>query len=196
MENPIPKFMKDSSEKDGKCEIVADYVISWCLRRAQDDCANEKPILFGKCKFLLAKILDLTEKLNDIKFSRVETWKQESQIDIWVEVDAIIDGIKKFYAILIEDKYYTPIHDSKDEDGEYRNQLLVYRKKFDKYYSNRNNIDKKYVLISVSGDPEHNDRLYKKDCQKYGFKLFDYEDLKLNDNPSESDIYNEFWLNW
>ncbi len=196
MENEQPKFMKDSSDKDGKCEIIADYVISWCLRRAQDDYAKDKPILFEKCRFILAKLLDLTDELNNVKFTRVETWKQESQIDIWVEVDAVVNDKKRIFAILIEDKYHTALHDTKDEDGIYRNQLLVYRKKFDKYYSNKKDIYKKYVLLSLSGDPEHNDRLYKKDCQEYGFKLFDYEDLRLDEKPSESDIYNEFWLNW
>lgn len=34
----MPKLMNDSSDKDGHAETIMDYVISWCLRRAQSIC--------------------------------------------------------------------------------------------------------------------------------------------------------------
>ena len=37
----LPKFMVDSSDKDGKAEIVMDYVMSWCLRRADEICESD-----------------------------------------------------------------------------------------------------------------------------------------------------------
>ena len=44
MNTEMPKLMIDDSENDGKAEIVMDYVLSWCLRRASVICANEKPV--------------------------------------------------------------------------------------------------------------------------------------------------------
>ena len=42
MNEKLPKLMVDSSEKDGKAEIVMDYVLSWCLRRADEICQRDK----------------------------------------------------------------------------------------------------------------------------------------------------------
>lgn len=36
------RFMVDSTEgKDGHCETIMDYVVSWTLRRAQNECSSE-----------------------------------------------------------------------------------------------------------------------------------------------------------
>ena len=50
----LPKLMVDSSEKDGKAEIIMDYVLSWCLRRADEICQKDnKPILYEYCRYML-----------------------------------------------------------------------------------------------------------------------------------------------
>ena len=73
----MPKLMNDSSDKDGHAETIMDYVISWCLRRAQSICKKEKPILYSKCRYMLSKLLNLdTLDLKNIEFTRVEVWKQ------------------------------------------------------------------------------------------------------------------------
>lgn len=145
----MPKLMNDSSDKDGHAETVMDYVISWCLRRAQSICKTEKPILYSKCRFMLSKLLDL-DILNfeSVEFKRVEVWKQWEKIDLFVEVDALINNIEKRYAILIEDKFYSKLHYTKDIDGKYRNQLEVYKKKFENYYKEQNEVrELKYALF-------------------------------------------------
>lgn len=36
------RFMVDSTEgKDGHCETIMDYVVSWTLRRAQSECKED-----------------------------------------------------------------------------------------------------------------------------------------------------------
>ena len=35
IELELPRLMRDSSDTDGKAEIVMDYVLSWCLRYAE-----------------------------------------------------------------------------------------------------------------------------------------------------------------
>ena len=50
----LPKLMEDDTEKDGRPELVMDYIISWTLRRADFKCSIEKPILYGYCREILA----------------------------------------------------------------------------------------------------------------------------------------------
>ena len=47
----LPRLMRDSSETDGKAEIVMDYVLSWTLRRAAKECdIDNKPLLRHYCR--------------------------------------------------------------------------------------------------------------------------------------------------
>ena len=109
MKNEYPKLMVDSkNDKDGKAETMLDYVLSWCLRRAESSCKSDnKPILYGKCCYMLGKLLDLKEDLDEIEFTSVKTWKQWKYIDLCVEVEVLNNGKTKKHAILIENKYYT-----------------------------------------------------------------------------------------
>ena len=131
----MPRLMVDSSENDGKAEIVMDYVLSWCLRRADVICQNDnKPILYRYCRNMLALLCD--KDLNDsIIFRGVRVWKEDQHIDLWVELIIENNGVADKHAILIENKYYSSLHDSKDSDGCYRNQLQVYKNRFDAHYN-------------------------------------------------------------
>ncbi len=194
----LPKLMVDSTESDGKAEIVMDYIISWCLRRADVICSNEKPILYNYCRILLATILEI--ELNDsIKFQEVKVWKQESYIDIWVELQVNRDGVLEKHAILIEDKYYTGLHLSRDTDGEYRNQLEVYKKKFDNFYAQQTDeFHKHYALITCISRTDPNFAMYDT-AASFGFKTYTIYDLLGKEREykeSESDIFNEFWFRW
>ena len=194
----LPKLMVDSTESDGKAEIVMDYIISWCLRRADVICSNEKPILYNYCRILLATILEI--ELNDsIKFQEVKVWKQECNIDIWVELQVNRDGVLEKHAILIEDKYYTGLHLSRDTDGEYRNQLEVYKKKFDNFYAQQTDeFHKHYALITCISRTDPNFAMYDT-AASFEFKTYTIYDLLGKEREykeSESDIFNEFWFRW
>lgn len=193
----LPKLMIDESELDGSAETVMDYVISWTLRRADVICADDKPKLYGYCRKILAAILSID--LNDnITFEDVKVWKQDQRIDLWVELVVNIDNRKQQHAILIENKYYSLLHNTRDTDGEYRNQLIVYKNKFDEHYRKQTNQwYKHYVLITCI---DKNDSIFVKakhnEAENYGFKVFSYKELRNIVEKCESDIFNEFWMNW
>ena len=193
----LPKLMIDDSENDGHAETVMDYVISWCLRCAMRHFADVRPILHGHCNSILCRLLGINNP-ESVSIIDVKVWKQESKIDLWVEISLLRNDVKESHALLIENKYYSPLRDNvKDEDGEYRNQLIVYKKKFDKYYDSQTVFwDRHYSLITCieRDDPEF---FQYNICKKIGFELFSFYELRGNcTTPTESDIYNEFWLRW
>jgi hypothetical protein len=195
--NPLmPQFMRDSSQNDGHAEPVMDYVISWCLRRADVICKDEKPILYRHCRFMLGKLLSI-ENTDDVIFSNVKVWKQWENIDLRVEVDVEQKGKMAKHTLLIENKYYTGLHDTTDIDGKKRNQLEVYKKKFDAHYADKSNEDWKlhYALITCI---ERNDSKFEqyRIAEKFGFNLFSFYELLENDIQTESDLFNEFWYRW
>ena len=200
----MPQFMRDSSSNDGHAEPVMDYVISWCLRRADVICKDEKPILYSHCRYMLAMLLGLPDYSN-LLFRDVKVWKQDQDIDLWVELKVEKDGLLAKHAILIENKYLTGLHDTTDVDGVKRNQLVVYKNKFDAHYDIQK--DKKgedwtkhYALITClerESEPfiRHFGNLTKVDT-KPAFNVFSFYELLENDTQTESDLFNEFWYRW
>ena len=196
MKQLMPQFMRDSSSNDGHAEPVMDYVISWCLRRADVICKDEKPILYSHCRFMLGKLLSIGNT-DDVLFTDVKVWKQKQDIDLWVELTVACQGEMSKYALLIENKYYTGLHDTNDIDGKRRNQLEVYKKKFDAHYADKSNEDWKlhYALITcIEGDSGKFEQY--SIAKDFGFNLFSFYELLENDTQTESDLFNEFWYRW
>ena len=200
MKQLMPQFMRDNSSNDGHAEPVMDYVISWCLRRADVICKDEKPILYSHCRFMLGKLLD-ENNIDDVIFSNVKVWKQWEKIDLRVEVDVEQRGKITKYALLIENKYYTGLHDTTGVDGVKRNQLVVYKNTFDAHYNSQSETwQKHYALITClerNSTPfiRHFGNLTEVDT-KPTFKLFSFYELLENDTQTESDLFNEFWYRW
>ena len=179
------RFMADSTEgKDGAKEVIMDYVISWTLRRAQNSCAYDKPVLYRYSRKLLGFLLGI--KLEDSDVVKVETKKQMERIDLWVEVS--VNGVE--YDILIEDKYYSGLHD---------NQLERYREFFDGWLlENRPKSKPLYWLLTCH---ERGLTDIYDSAEKYGFCVGFWDDMISamgceddDAQDSESDIFNEFWL--
>ena len=200
MKQLMPQFMRDNSQNDGHAEPVMDYVISWCLRRADVICKDEKPILYSHCRFMLGKLLSIGNT-DDVIFSNVKVWKQWKYIDLRVEVDVEQRGEITKYALLIENKYYTGLHDTTDVDGVIRNQLVVYKNRFDAHYDIQK--DKKgedwtkhYALITCL--ERENDSKFEqyRIAEEFDFNLFSFYELLENDIQTESDLFNEFWYRW
>ena len=194
----LPKLMVDSTETDGQAEIVMDYVISWCLRRADVICSGEKTILYNYCRTILATLLGI--EVNDsVQFEDVQVWKQENRIDLWVELQVNRCGALEKHAILIEDKFFSGLHLTKDSDGEYRNQLEVYKKRFDNHYESQGDCwHKHYALISAIDRADPNFLMYEI-ATSFGFDIYSFYELlgeERDYEESESDIFNEFWLRW
>jgi hypothetical protein len=195
MKQLMPQFMRDNSQNDGHAEPVMDYVISWCLRRADVICKDEKPILYSHCRYMLAMLLGLPDYSN-LLFRDVKVWKQDQKIDLRVEVDVEQMGKITKYALLIENKYYTGLHDTTDIDGKRRNQLEVYKKNFDAHYNSQSETwQKHYALITCI---ERNDSKFEqyRIAEEFDFNLFSFYELLENDIQTESDLFNEFWYRW
>ena len=183
------RFMSDSTEgKDGAKETIMDYVISWMLRRAQNKCSSEKPVLYDYCRKFLGRLIEkeITPSDNVV----VETWKQYERIDLWVYVKV---GDEE-HDILIEDKYYSRIHDN--QPGRYKSIFDEWRK------GNRPKSHPHYWILSCFDNKESTD-IYNAAAKDSGFKILFWDDMLesmgiKNENPlaSESDIFNEFWLEW
>ena len=197
IEEVIPRLMTDSSTKDGKAETMMDYIISWTLRSAEDKYKETRPILNKNAKKILLYLIGY-QKESDIEIIEVQTWKQSSQIDLWGEIRLKRNGQEELHAILIESKYYTGLHNATDIDGEKRNQLIVYKKKFDNYYNAQNeNWIRHYNLITCI-EREEPDKFTRYEIAKeFGFDIFTfYEIVNIGLEETESDIFNEFWLCW
>jgi histidinol phosphatase-like enzyme len=191
----LPLLMVDSKEKDGKAETMLDYVLSWCLRWAESKYLHIKPTLTQYCRYMLGLLID--ENIDDsVNVKSVKVWKQWERMDLTVEVVLEKNGIESNYAILIENKYYSRIHSD---------QLSTYKNKFDEYYANTN-WNKRYGFICCFDTREEMLDVYGEELKKnpdyVAFSFYEMLDPKYKNEQtgeyleSESDIFNEFWLNW
>lgn len=184
----MPKLMEDDSEKDGRPELVMDYIVSWTLRRADVKCSIEKPILYRYCREILAKLLGIVLDDNTL-FEHVKVWKQEQGIDLWIELQVNRKETCQQHAILIEDKFYSQLRP---------NQLENYKKCFEAYYAAQPAPwHRHYVLITcIERDDSKFEKFYGT-APLLGYTTFSFcEIFGKNHEECESDIFNEFWLRW
>ena len=184
----MPKLMEDDSEKDGRPELVMDYIISWTLRRADVRCEIEKPILYGYCREIMAKLLDIYLDDNTL-FEQVKVWKQDQDIDLWIELQVNRNGVRECHAILIEDKFYSQLRP---------NQLENYKERFEAHYAvQADEWHRHYVLITCIERTDSKFEEYYGKASALGFIKYSIgEVFSRNRNECESDIFNEFWLRW
>lgn len=194
----LPKLMIDSSEKDGKAEIVMDYVLSWCLRRADEICQiDNKPILYEYCRYMLGKLCEIDVN-ESVVFKDVKVWKEDQNIDLWVELIVETDGKSQKHAILIENKYYTGLHPARDNEGQYRNQLEVYKEKFIEHYSKKDDDWKLHYNLVTCVERESPAFAMYDIAKEFKYQVYSIYDLLVSTDPqpTESDIFNEFWIRW
>lgn len=184
----LPKLMEDNSEKDGCPELVMDYIISWTLRRADVKCSVEKPILYGYCREILAKLLGISLDDNTL-FEQVRVWKQDHKIDLWIELQINRNGAIEQHAILIEDKFYSKLRP---------NQLENYKKRFESHYAAQTDEwYRHYVLVTCIARNDKKFEEYYGKAPSLGFMLYNLNEIfGSNHKACESDIFNEFWLRW
>lgn len=175
-------FMNDDSNSDNK-EVVIDYFLSWTLR-----CAAHKnikhPLVVKYAKDILSILLGYGIKSED-EIINVRTWKQHHKIDLWVEIETNNDK----YALLIETKAYSPLHD---------NQLERYKSIFKNYYSETNT--KLHYAVVVLHDTVPLPII--EECKKSDYTPFSLETIftKLNSinngdlKLTGSDMFDEFWF--
>ena len=197
-----PLFMVDETESDGSAEPIIDYVLSWCIRRADERCSKEKPILYNQCRQILGTLLEISVTDN-VVFHNVKVWKQWMRIDLSVELDVEIDGKVTKHAILIENKYYAGLREIINSNRERKNQLEAYKEIFEAHYkleeSKGRNWEKHYALVTCIKNEDPKFAIYNV-ADNFGFKKYYIKELlgeKNADKPlSESDLFNEFWYRW
>lgn len=194
-------LMCDSTEGDGKAEIVMDYVMSWSLRHATDEYIKSQPILSEYCRYMLGVLLDITIG-NDTQVESVKVWKEWQNIDLCVEAIIKQGETTTHYALLIENKYYSKLHD---------NQLQRYQAVFNAYYEKKNDEIKEdenkwkllHKLVSCFDIQDQLEKLYTegmKDTEFTGLTFYKllcpekWRDEEKKYEDSESEIFNEFWL--
>ena len=187
-----PFLMCDDSEKDGHAETMMDYVLSWSLRCTKYPFIKDnKPLLYHYCKYMLCTLIDRLQDMSNITIDDVRVWKQEQYIDLWVEVDLHIDNREEHHAILIEDKYYTGVHDD---------QLARYIQIFEELYNDKEKYPRRnlhYVLITCLYSDNIHYAPLAQTAKENGFKiyqLYDIVDNSLGYKETESDIFNELFL--
>lgn len=185
--------MLDNSDKNGHAETMIDYVVSWCLRCSCHLYTKEcQPILYHYCKYMLCKLLGKVHEMDNLTIDDVHVWKQEQYIDLWVEVVLLVDKKKEKHAILIENKYFTGVHDD---------QLKRYKSTFIDYYGNRSDEFPKdnlhYVLITCIYDVDSHYEALATAAKAADFgiyHLYELLDDSLCNKASESDIFNELFI--
>ena len=197
MDNSL--LMCDSTEGDGKAEIVMDYIMSWSLRHAEDQYkTKELSVLSNYCRYMLGVLLDIQIGENT-HVESVKVWKEWQYMDLCAEAIINTSEGRKRYALLIENKYYGRLRD---------NQLQRYQKIFDAYYIQKSKEDDvewilRHKLVSCFEDKEYVDSKYTKGIVGTDFVAIPFYDLlspkyldKKRDQytDSESEIFNEFWL--
>lgn len=198
-------LMCDNTEGDGKAEIVMDYIMSYSLRYAEDKHKQDnKSILFQYCRYMLGKLLGITID-SSTRVTSVKVWKEWHHMDLCAEVKLKRKGREEYYALLIENKYYSPLHYKKDANGNWRNQVDVYKEIFESHYNSLSDKKKwnlKYALVSCFDSSDEKIHMYD-EALKYGFRVLGFYDI-IDENcknkatgsysDSESEIFNEFWL--
>lgn len=141
---------------------------------------------------MLGKLMDVEMNDNTLVKS-VVVKKQWNKIDLCVEVILEEGDIESKHAILIEDKYYTKLHN---------NQHIEYKIIFDKQYEEW---IKTYRIITCYDDSNRVEELYGEDIKGTPYKVYTFYEMlspELWDGEqglcveTESDIFNEFWLRW
>ena len=165
-------------------------------RKRIDKYIKKKPKLSKYCRYMLGILLDLKIDENT-KIESVKVWKEWQYIDLCVEAIIKKGETTYHYALLIENKYYSKLHD---------NQLKRYKEVFDTYYKKKETRFKwrlRHKLVSCLERQKQVDEMYAKELKDTKFKALPFYKLICPDywdkdaltyTDSESDIFNEFWL--
>ena len=166
-----------------------DYIISWTLRHAADEFKEEAPILWEYCRAILGKLVGKDLKKGATILSEICVYKQDEKIDLWVEFKLNNEN----HAILIENKYYGALRFFRNKEGSEKNQLEIYKQKFDEYYENEPSYKRHYCLIRCIKRDDEKFNLYYDKAKNLGFAVFSLKELVREKGLSESDFFNEFW---
>lgn len=194
MKTTESKFMSDHSEGDHGLEAILDYELSWVLRMVADkECQREKPYLYHQCRHIMFELLGISDMPN-ITIDSVEVWKQWCYVDVVADIYLTIDGKSELHVILAENKAYTMMKENQRD-----NYPKIIKEAYDNYprYRNYRDYNLHKVLITCFSSSETSYKQLQQFIEGTDWSIFSVEDLPdwTVDNPTESDLFNDFWLN-
>ena len=183
-------FMQDSWRSNHGYEAMLDFQMSWLMRLAAEK-NIEKKRLHIISQGVLLRLIGLDGAV-DVEIEEVKVWRQWEHIDVIAEVKIKKNCLEERHLVVLEDKAYTMIHD---------NQLNRYSETVDQYYAGKHRPKYKihYWVITFHDRDENNQywNMLESECKKAKWGLLSfYEVIDWNENfePTESDLFNEFWL--
>lgn len=178
-------FMQDNWGSNHGYEAMLDFQMSWLMRLAAEK-SIDKPRLHEISRDVLLRLIE-KEGEQGVEIEQVIVKRQWSKIDVIAEVDVLINGNKEQHLVVIEDKAYTKLR---------KNQLIRYTDAVKDVYEGEREIH--YWLITFfdkSNGDNYNALELESKRAHWGFlSFYDVIDLKDGFEPSESDLFNEFWL--
>ena len=114
--------------------------------------------------------------------------------DVVADVYLSIEVRHELHVILAENKAYTMMKDNQRD-----NYPKIIKEAYDNYprYSNYRNYKLHKVLITCFSSSETSYKQLQQFIEGTDWSIFSVEDLPdwTADNPTESDLFNDFWLN-
>ena len=177
-------LMVDSTMGDGPAEHMMDFVISYTLRSVNN---KKMPLFAFYCRKILFKLLDVEDKGEEVV--NVKVWKQWRHTDLTAEISVRQESGEKKYALLVENKYYSPLRVTSDG----KSQTDKYKEFMEEHYRDKD-FELRYALISCCSRSQDLFKSYEP-VKTSGFRVFSIYDFHEAGQPDcESDIFNQFWL--
>lgn len=172
------------SNNEGKCEEIIDYILSFTFHMASD--SNMRHKLRNECRRILLFFLEIDTDNSKISITRVSPTKQWKRIDLIVDVELIKNGIVENHCILIETKYFSKLENNLSE-------YLDKATKFKFPVKPEKKRDMHYWVFHCRSD---NDAIDYKNVLPDSFSIINKQFFESNGiNETESEIFNEFWIN-
>lgn len=194
MKRKVSKFMNDQSQGGHGLESILDYELSWALRMTTDkECRENKPRLYQQCKHILFTLMGMSAS-PAINIEVVEVWKQWNRIDLVADVYLEINGEKELHVILAENKAYTTMKENQRDDYP---EIIKDEYETNPRYKDYPNYKLHQVLVTCFSTDNDNYLQQAEFIKGTDWSIKSVEDLPdwTAKEQTESDLFNEFWLN-
>ena len=194
MKTKESKFIIDQSEGNHGIEAILDFELSWVLRMVVDkECRENKPRLYHQCRHILFTLMKMSDS-PEVIIEDVKVWKQWKHIDLVADVYIEINGKKELHVILVENKAYTVMRENQRDV--YPHYIKDVYDKSDQYEGYRN-YKLHQVLITCFNTKDEYYKQQKKFINGTDWTIKSLEELPdwSVEEQTESDLFNEFWLN-
>ena len=191
----MPHFFYDDDTASFEAEIMIDFFISWTLRCSVEEYKQENELVQEYSKSILLFLLG--DKLkgvadSDIFIKKVNTWKQWERIDLIVDIELEVRGVKQEYVIVFENKLYTHIHD---------NKLDRYAESINLFYNKSNNkegFEKVFIFLTASDEVSDEDKeACEQSIEKYRpLTVFELRNSFGDMKQTGHDLFDEFWFRY